>query len=144
MLVSPFGRLCSPITKKFNRYMKDSTNADLKLIFGRLAKGSPSDDDDGLQETSELHAQLESIYSEAQVCEPNNKSQCYTLSPYLERLMQVEKDYDRLTWAWKGWHDSCGNAIRPVYLSYIDLLMKHAKKEDGMTLAVRSMRCLCK
>ena len=117
--------------------MKDSTNADLKLIFGRMSQGSPSDDEDSVKKSSELHGQLESIYSEAKVCELNNKKQCYPLSPYLERLMQVEKDYDRLTWAWEGWHDACGNAIRPVYLSYIDLLMERAQKENGKNLAVR-------
>ena len=41
--------------------------------------------------------------------------------------MQIEKDYERLVWAWKGWHDGCGNKIRSVYLSYIDLLNKNAK-----------------
>ena len=117
--------------------MKTSKNPDLNLIFGRLAQGTPTEDDENLQEVSQLHSQLESIYSTAKVCEPNNKKQCYTLSPYLERLMQTEKDYDRLIWAWQGWHDACGNAIRPVYLSYIDELTKNAQKEDGQNLAVR-------
>ncbi|CAF4154828.1 unnamed protein product, partial [Rotaria sordida] len=53
----------------------------------------------------------------------------------LERLMQIEKDYDRLLWAWKGWHDECGNKIRPVYLPYIDLLNKHAKENGYQDLA---------
>ena len=52
--------------------------------------------------------------------------------------MQVEKDYDRLLWAWKGWHDASGNAIRPVYLSFIDLLTKNAKDNGHGSLAVRS------
>jgi peptidyl-dipeptidase A len=95
-----------------------------------------SGDDQYIQQTSKLHMELENIYSTAQVCEPDDKSKCYTLSPYLERLMQIEKDYDRLLWAWKGWHDQCGNAIRPVYLSYIDLINKNAKNNGYKDLSV--------
>jgi hypothetical protein len=35
-----------PISKKFNEYMKYSTNEDLKRIFGRLAQGSITHDDE--------------------------------------------------------------------------------------------------
>jgi hypothetical protein len=50
--------------------------------------------------------------------------------------MQTEKDYDRLTWAWKGWHDGCGDKVRPVYLSYVDLLTKNIKENGYTDLAV--------
>ena len=53
--------------------------------------------------------------------------------------MQIEKDYDRLLWGWKGWHDQCGNAIRSVYLSYIDLLNDNIKGNNYNDLAVISI-----
>ncbi|CAF3284963.1 unnamed protein product, partial [Rotaria sp. Silwood2] len=130
LIRSPFSRLTLPIAKKFNEYMKYSKNDDLKRIFGRLAAGTISNNDDDVKKTSTLHGQLEDIYSTTKVCELNDKKKCYTLSPYLERVMQIEKDYDRLLWAWKGWHDGCGNKVRPVYLPFVDLLNKNVK-ENG-------------
>lgn len=120
--------------------MKSSTNDDLRRIFGRLAQGSISHNDDDVKKSSKLRSELEKIYSVAAVCEPNDQTRCYTLSPMLERLMQTEKDYDRLTWAWKGWHDQCGNKIRPVYLSFIEMLNKNVKNNDYKDLAVGGRR----
>lgn len=125
-----------PIAKKINESIKNSENKDLKRIFDGLSHGSITDDDEYVKQTSKLHSELESIYAKAKVCEINDKKKCYTLSPYLERQMQIEKDYDRLLWAWKGWHDQCGDKIRPVYLNYINLLNKNAKENDYKDLSV--------
>ncbi|CAF3920864.1 unnamed protein product, partial [Adineta steineri] len=122
LLQTPFGRQTLPIAKEFNKYMKNSKNKDLKLIFGRLATGTMSHNDKDVKKVSKLGSDLESIYGTATVCELNDKKTCHTIEPYLERLMETEKDYDRLLWAWKGWHDECGNKVRPVYLEYVDLL----------------------
>jgi hypothetical protein len=51
--------------------------------------------------------------------------------------MQTEKDYDRLLWAWKGWHDQCGNKIRPKYLSYIDLVNKDMQENGYKDISVK-------
>ncbi|CAF3991984.1 unnamed protein product [Rotaria sordida] len=135
LITAQFSRLVLPIAKKFNEYMKYSKNDDLKRIFGRLASSIFSNNDDDVRKTSELYGQLGDLYSTTKVCELNDDKKCYTLAPYLERLMQIEKDYDRLIWAWKGWHDESGNKIRPVYLSYIDLLTKDAKENAYDDLA---------
>lgn len=136
LLKSPFHRLSHPIAKKFNRSLIHAKNKELKRIFDHLAQGSTSRNDEAIQRSSKLQAELEHLYSTAKVCESNDSSECYVFSPYLERLMQVEKDYDRLLWAWKGWHDASGNAIRQVYLSYIDLLTENAKENGHENLAV--------
>jgi hypothetical protein len=125
-----------PISKKFNEYMKYSTNEDLKRIFGRLAQGSITHDDEIVKQESKLKSKMVKIYSTAKVCEVNDSAKCYSLSPYLEELMQTEKDYDRLLWAWKGWYDQCGNKIRPLYLPYIDLLNKNVKENGYKDLSV--------
>mgnify|MGYP001951191919 CR=1 FL=1 len=136
LIRSPFSHMILPIAKKFNQYMKYSENEDLKRIFGRLALGLVSHHTEDLQSASKLHGQLENIYSTTTVCEIDHENKCYTLAPYLERTMQIEKDYDRLIWTWKGWHDECGNKIRPVYLPYIDLLTKNAKENGFNDLTV--------
>lgn len=133
---SSFHRLSLSTAKKFNEYIKYSTNEELKRIFDDLAQSSGSHSDEYLAKSSKLHSQLDRIYSTAQVCELKDDKQCYTFSPYVERVMQIEKDYDRLLWAWKGWHDQCGNALRTVYLSYIDLLNENLKNSADKDLAV--------
>jgi peptidyl-dipeptidase A len=136
LIKSPFVRMAIPIAKKFNEYMKNSQNEDLRRIYRRLAASTVSHNNDDVKKASKLHADLENIYSIAKVCEPNDNTTCYSLSPYLERLMQTEKNYDRLLWAWKGWHDECGNKIRPVYLAYIDLLNKNARENAYNDISV--------
>ncbi|UJR09094.1 hypothetical protein I4U23_013341 [Adineta vaga] len=135
ILQSPFNRLTLPIAKKFNKYMKNSQNEDLKRIFGRLSQGTMSDNDDEVKQISNLSTKLEDIYGTTTVCELQNTKQCYTIEPYLTQLMQTEKNYDRLTWAWQGWHDGCGMKVRPVYLTFIDLLNKNCKENGYADLA---------
>jgi peptidyl-dipeptidase A len=139
LISSPFHRLSLSLSKQFNEHLKNSTDEELKRIFNKLAQGAVSTDDEYLKKTSELHSKLDRIYSTTKVCELNNTSQCYTLTPYLEQLMQTEKDYDRLLWAWKGWYDQCGNQIRPVYLTYIDLINKNIKQNGFKDLAVNNL-----
>lgn len=124
------------MAKKFNEYMKDSRNDDLKRIFDRLASSSSSLNDGDVKRASALSADMMSIYSTEEVCEADDSEKCYPLTPYLERLMQTEKDYERLTWAWKGWYDQVGDKIRPLYLDYIDILTKTSQENGYHDMAV--------
>ena len=131
-----FTRLSVPIAKKFNKYMKDSDNEDLKRIFFRLSQTIISHDEKSVKKASKLGADILTIYLTTEVCELNDSETCYPSSPYLSNLMATETDYDRLAWAWKGWQDNCGNRIRPLYLPYIDILNKDAKENGYEDLAV--------
>ncbi|CAF1022627.1 unnamed protein product [Didymodactylos carnosus] len=135
LITTPFSRQTLPIIKKFNKYMKYSTDYDLKRIYGLAALGTVVKDDRDVEKGSQLHSQMDSIYSTATVCELKDPNECYQLTPMLENLMHVEKDYDRLLWAWKGWHDECGNKIRPIYLDYINLLTKNIQENGYQDLA---------
>ena len=116
--------------------MKDSDDDDLKRIFDRLASALISHNDDEVKRVSKLSGEMLSIYATERVCEGNGSEKCYPFAPDLERLMQTEKNYDRLTWAWKGWHDQVGNRIRPLYLEYIDVLSKTVKDNGYHDMAV--------
>jgi peptidyl-dipeptidase A len=136
LIQSPFTRMTLPIARNFNEYMKYSKDENLKRIFSRLASGSVSYNSEHTKKMSELYVQMKKIYATTEICEPNDKKTCYTLSPYLERTMQIEKDYDRLIWAWKGWHDGCGNQIRRLYLPFINLLNNNTKENGYKDLSV--------
>ncbi|CAF0854727.1 unnamed protein product [Didymodactylos carnosus] len=127
--MSPFNRQTLPIMKRFNHFMQYSTNYDLKRIYSRGAHGTITVDDQYIEKTSKLRSQMLNIYSTTTVCD---RLKCYPLTPDLDEMMHVEKDYDRLLWAWKGWHDRCGNKVRPLYVDYIDLLTKNIQ-ENGYT-----------
>lgn len=137
-----FTRVALKTARQFHRNLPRSTDDALKRIFRNLAYGIASDDDDNTDtiETSKLHSKMEQIYATTEVCEDNDPKKCYRLSPYLEQLMQTEKDYDRLIWAWKGWYNNCGNQIRPLYLQYIDLINKDAQKNGYNDLSVNDLR----
>ncbi len=117
--------------------MKFSSDEDLKRIFKGLSAGTVTDNDDDQRQISKLHSKMEQIYATTKVCEPDDATKCYTLTPYLDQTMQREKNYERLVWAWKGWYDGCGNQVRSVYLPYIDLLNKNAKQNGYQDLSVR-------
>jgi hypothetical protein len=139
----PFVRLTLPIVKRFQHSLAKSMNRNLKRIFDRLTLNLFGQNDERMTNSSQLYARIAAIYSTSRICEQDNQRQCYSLSPYLEQLMRNEKDYDRLVWAWKGWHDTCGNRIRSIYLEYIDLLTENARDNDYENLAVRQYRSNC-
>lgn len=136
LIEMPFSRDTFPIAKEFNKYMKNSQNEDLKRIYGRLASGTISLNSNNTVKTSTLLTQMENIYATTKVCELNDTNKCYTLTPYLDETMFYEKDYDRLIWAWQGWHDGCGNKIRPLYVPFVNLTNTNAKDNGYADLSV--------
>lgn len=130
---SPFISQVVPIAQRFSEELKNSNNQRVRRIFNHLAR-TTINDDATLQSVSQLSSQMTAIYSTSKVC---SNEKCFSLSPDLESFMQNEKDYDRLLWAWKSWHDQCGNQIRPIYLDYIDLINENLKKNGKINLAVR-------
>lgn len=72
---------------------------------------------------------MEFIYGTAKVCE-NDNSTCLSLEPELTELMRNSRDYNRLLWAWKGWHDATGPKMRDIYTQTISL-RNNAARENG-------------
>jgi peptidyl-dipeptidase A len=74
---------------------------------------------------SSLKSQLESIYAVAKVCEPDGIN-CASLDPELTAIMKSSRDYDRILWAWKGWHDATGPKMRHTYTKIVEIQNKGA------------------
>jgi peptidyl-dipeptidase A len=68
---------------------------------------------------SNLKSQLESIYATAKVCETNGNG-CVSLDPEITEIMTKSRDYDRILWAWKGWHDATGPKMRHTYTKIVE------------------------
>ncbi|XP_041818495.1 angiotensin-converting enzyme [Chelmon rostratus] len=77
-----------------------------------------------LKEYNTLLSQMETTYSVAKVCEGDK---CYQLDPDLQKIMAESRDYDKLLFAWKGWRDSAGKALREQYTKYVELANRAAR-----------------
>lgn len=81
----------------------------------------------------ELQAQMTEIYSKGKACKYNNvtkESRCFDLDPDLSNLMAKSRDYDQLLWAWKGWRDSVGPPIKPLFKTFVGLLNLGAREQN--------------
>lgn len=104
----------------------DTTNmsADVKRQFFFLTLGDSPKDPKKLQEKLSTIASMESTYSKGQVC---NKTRCYSLNPDLYSIIGKSRNYDELTFAWRGWRDSVGRNVKRDYIKYVELSNLGAK-----------------
>ena len=60
------------------------------------------------------------------------------LDPDLVKIMSESRDYDELLWAWKGWRDAVGPAIKPMFTKLVEYMNKGAKEQGGLTIVMFS------
>ncbi|XP_071782790.1 angiotensin-converting enzyme [Centroberyx gerrardi] len=78
-----------------------------------------------LEEYNTLLSNMETKYSVAEACRDDGT--CHPLDPDLQKIMAESRDYDELLFAWKGWRDAAGKALRQDYKRYVELANKAAK-----------------
>jgi peptidyl-dipeptidase A len=76
---------------------------------------------------SNLTNTLTTIFGVAKVC---NKNECLVLDPDITDIMTESRDYDRLLYVWKGWHDATGRKMRKPFTKTVEIQNK-AAKENG-------------
>ena len=67
------------------------------------------------------------IYGLAKVCQ---KSECLVLDPDITTIMSESRNYDRLLYVWKGWHDATGRKMRKIFAQTVAIQNK-AASENG-------------
>lgn len=77
---------------------------------------------------------LQEIYANAKVCETNS-SKCLSLEPDLQEIIKNSRDYDRLLWAWKGWHEMSGSKMRQTFAEVVKIKNKNAKENNYKDLS---------
>ncbi|ELK12483.1 Angiotensin-converting enzyme [Pteropus alecto] len=90
-----------------------------------------------LEEYNQILLDMETTYSVASVCHSNGT--CLQLEPDLTNLMATSRNYEELSWAWKGWRDEVGRSILPFFPKYVELSNKAARL-NGYTDAGDSWR----
>ncbi|XP_051015235.1 angiotensin-converting enzyme-like protein Ace3 [Acomys russatus] len=78
-----------------------------------------------LREYNRLLTNMEAIYNTAEVC--LDEGPCLSLEPDLEEIMATSRDQKELLWAWQGWRDTVGRALRPTFEAYVHLSNKAAQ-----------------
>ncbi|XP_063076692.1 angiotensin-converting enzyme [Engraulis encrasicolus] len=81
---------------------------------------------DRLEEYNTLLSKMETTYSVAKVCRPNGGT-CHPLDPDLNKIMAESRDYNELLFAWQGWRNESGRALRADYQKYVQMANEAAR-----------------
>ncbi|XP_038634663.1 angiotensin-converting enzyme [Scyliorhinus canicula] len=92
--------------------------------------GSANLDPKDRKQYNTILSEMESIYSTAKVCPPNQEDTCWSLEPDLVETMAKSRSYKMLLYAWEGWHNAAGNPLRDKYTEYVNL-SNIASQMDG-------------
>jgi peptidyl-dipeptidase A len=109
----------------------DKLDADTarKLKLLRIAGTPAPEDPQKAAELAEVKARMEGIYGKGKVCQEGGK--CLDLRA-LEDILAENRDPRQLTWAWRGWHEEVGRAIKPLYQRFA-LLVNDGARAAGFS-----------
>ncbi|XP_078684270.1 angiotensin-converting enzyme-like isoform X1 [Branchiostoma floridae x Branchiostoma belcheri] len=83
--------------------------------------GSAPQEGDTARRLQETLSEMGRIYAVGQVCDQDDPDNCRELEPGLTEIMATSRDYEERLWVWVGWRDAVSKAIRPHYVTYVDL-----------------------
>ncbi|XP_067685542.1 uncharacterized protein [Haliotis asinina] len=109
------------MTRKVNMYDWEHFQDEvLRREFNLSSVSGPSalSDPEKIKRLSEVEAQMEGLYSKAQV---KVKGVMSHLEPEITQLFATSRDYDLLSDVWKGWRDATGPKIKPLYEEFVQL-----------------------
>ncbi|XP_075767286.1 angiotensin-converting enzyme [Pelodiscus sinensis] len=110
---------------------KNFTDTQLKKIIGSIQTLGPSNLPlDKRQQYNTILSEMDNIYSTAKVCPPNQTASCWALDPEITDIMATSRSYQKLLYAWEGWHSAAGNPLRPKYEAFV-ALSNEAYRMDG-------------
>ncbi|KAM9296895.1 LOW QUALITY PROTEIN: angiotensin-converting enzyme [Gastrophryne carolinensis] len=115
----------------FNSTFETFTDPQLKKIIDSIwTLGASNLNLADRTEYNTILSQMDSIYSTAKVCPPNQNTNCWSLEPELTEIMASSRSYKKLLYAWEGWHNSAGMPLRQKYEEFVKLSNK-AYSLDG-------------
>ncbi|XP_062988088.1 angiotensin-converting enzyme [Elgaria multicarinata webbii] len=115
----------------YGQSWQNFTDTQLRKIISSIQILGPSNlPMDKRHQYNTILSEMDSIYSTAKVCPPNQTSSCWSLEPEITDIMANSRSYRKLLYAWEGWHNSAGNPLRSKYEEFV-LLSNEAYKMDG-------------
>lgn len=98
----------------------------LELILKTKSSCSPPIPQDAAKLAS-TKTSMQTVYASTTVQDISNPNKTMHLDPELTEVLATSKDYDRLLWAWKAWHDNVGPKVRKDFTTYVTLANIGAK-----------------
>ncbi|KAM4691938.1 angiotensin-converting enzyme-like [Rhinophrynus dorsalis] len=115
----------------YNDIWNNFTDAKLKEIISSIRTlGAANLPLPQREEYNTILSQMDSIYSTAKVCPPNQNTNCWSLEPELTDILATSRSYKKLLYAWEGWHNSAGVPLRDKYKRFVEL-SNEAYQLDG-------------
>ncbi|XP_044303199.1 angiotensin-converting enzyme isoform X2 [Varanus komodoensis] len=117
--------------ESYGHSWQNFSDPQLRKIISSIQTLGPSNlPVDKRKQYNTILSEMDSIYSTAKVCLPNQTSSCWSLEPEITDIMATSRSYGKLLYAWEGWHNSAGNPLRPKYEAFVSL-SNEAYRMDG-------------
>ncbi|XP_019640619.1 PREDICTED: angiotensin-converting enzyme-like [Branchiostoma belcheri] len=108
--------------KEASRFTPAAYSEDLRRQFWLISLDGTPEDSNDLRQMSKLTNDIESLYSTGKACREENENEvCHPLEPDLEHIFATSRDYDELEWAWIGFRDAIGPAMRDKFARLVEL-----------------------
>lgn len=108
----------------------DDLSEDLQRQIKLIRVSGTLHDQQKRKKLTDIKIQMQTIYSASQVYDPLTRKNL-SLSPDLTNIMaNPSSTFDKLYFAWKGWRDTVGPKIRPLYEEYVKLANEGAKDNN--------------
>jgi len=111
---------------KFPR--KEYKNATLKRLLKYMSNiQTEALSDADVEKYEGVVQNMTTTYGTAKVCQYKNPTKCdLSLSPHIDDVYALSRDYDELAHYWNQWRDAAGKPIRDQYVQYVQLNQKAA------------------
>ncbi|CAH1242049.1 ACE [Branchiostoma lanceolatum] len=108
--------------KETKRFTPAAYSEDLRRQFWLISLDGTPEDSNDLRQMSKLKNDIETLYSTGKTCRDENENEvCHPLEPDLERIFATSRDYNELQWAWLGFRDAVGPAMREKFARLVEL-----------------------
>ncbi|XP_051014842.1 angiotensin-converting enzyme [Acomys russatus] len=132
LITQEFTRVWGTKAKKlYNHIWENFTDPKLRRIMKEIRTLGPANLPLAQQQQyNSLLNNMSRIYSTGKVCFPNKTATCWSLDPDLTNILASSRSYAKLLFAWEGWHDAVGTALKPLYQD-VSALSNEAYRQDG-------------
>ncbi|XP_066301019.1 angiotensin-converting enzyme-like isoform X2 [Branchiostoma lanceolatum] len=119
--------------KEAKRFTPAAYSEDLRRQFWLISLDGTPEDSNDLRQMSKLKNDIETLYSTGKACRDENEDEvCHPLEPDLERIFATSRDYNELQWAWLGFRDAVGPAMREKFARLVELKNSGAQEHGNI------------
>ncbi|XP_065056045.1 angiotensin-converting enzyme-like [Rhopilema esculentum] len=133
-----FSQYLSQVRTNASKHSVENATEDMKRQFSFILSSATSSNQTIVKKVADLRAKLKGMYSKGCVKAMSNQvpslnktwagQKCLSLDPDLYKILSKSRNYTELQFAWKGWRDATGPAMKSVYTEFVDVLNSGARE----------------